>query len=64
MTYICGVYVQEQYAYQRRTQSECIKNFSFNQIEKENGEDKPEFWMKICTDFQQIPIEFYSVSHK
>jgi hypothetical protein len=64
MPYVCGVYAKEYNAYQRNSQSEDTKKFSHNKSEKENGEYKPEFWMKIDTDFKQIPIAFYSVSHK
>jgi len=51
MPHICGVCIQEQNAFQRRSQSEGTKKFSPNKTEKENGEYKPEFWMKIGTDF-------------
>jgi len=64
MPYICGVYVKEQNAYQRSSQSEGTKQFSYNISEKENEEYKPEFWMKFDTDFQQISIKVYSLSHK
>jgi hypothetical protein len=61
MPYIFGVYAKEKNAYQRSSQSEGTKKFSHNKSEKENGECKREFLMKIGTDFHQIPIEFYLV---